>query len=117
MTTRVRTPAEWVAWIEGWRARPPGDLSGYRSEAEVEAVAVVDALLTAAELHIIQASRDVEPLHLRLGGVALEGLRELRSRAPQVFAEHAAHVLGLPMPPAFDHRAYDAWHKRQEANQ
>ncbi|WFN93868.1 hypothetical protein [Gordonia sihwensis] len=117
MTTRVRTPAQWVAWIDGWRARPPRDLSGYRSEAEIDAVATLDALLAAVEEHLVRLGHNGEPGLQRLGGVALEALRDLRPRNPRAFAEHAAHVIGLPMPPKFDHRAYETWHKRQEANQ
>lgn len=105
---------EWNAWIDGWRAWPPDDLSGYRSEVEVQAVSALDALLAAVEEHFMRLAHNGEPAIRHAFEVALEGLRDLRRHHPRRFASHAANILGLAMPPRFDHRAYAAWCARQE---
>ncbi|OBA40771.1 hypothetical protein [Gordonia sp. 852002-51296_SCH5728562-b] len=111
---KPRTPDYWAAWIDGRCDRSPDDLSGYRSDREIYAVAVVDALFAAVEQHTLHLTYHTTPDITRLGEVALEGLRELRDRDVRTAADHAAVILGLPMPPTIDYDAYAAWRDRQE---
>ena len=114
MNVITYSAAYWVAWVDGWRARMPNDLAGYKNEGEVAAVASIDALLAAAEIQIMRAGRNASPESQRIGEAALEGLRELQRCEPGIFASHAAHVLGLAMPPVIDYEAYATWRRRKE---
>lgn len=104
----------WSAWIDGRCSRVPDDLTGYGSEREVWAVAAIDALLAAAELHVMRLDRGADAGVRALGEVTMEGLRELRRHDPKAFAAHVSHLLGLAMPPTIDYDAYAAWRRRND---
>lgn len=110
---KPRPPDYWAAWMDGWASRPPDDLTGYRSEREVYAVAVMDALLAACERHIPVVTQDGGPGVGELGETALAGLRVMRDSDPQMFIDAAGLALGI-VPPMIDIDAYAAWRDRQE---
>ena len=110
---KLRTPDYWEAWIDGRCDRSPDDLSGYQSDREVYAVAVMDALQAACDRHILAVTQDGGPGVDDLGEVALAGLRVMRDSDPQMFIDAAGLALGI-VPPMIDIDAYAAWRDRQE---
>lgn len=110
---KLRTPDYWEAWIDGRCDRSPDDLSGYQSELEVYAVAVMDALQAACEWHILAVTRDGGPGVGELGAVTLQYLRAMRDIDPWMFTDAAGLLLGIATP-TIDYTAYAAWRDRQE---
>lgn len=107
------TPEYWAAWVDGWASRPPDDLTGYRTEREVYAVAVMDALLAACERHILAVTQDGGPGVGDLGAVTSEYLHAMRLADPRMFIDAAGLLLGT-IPPMIEVDAYIAWRDRQE---